>query len=85
MCIIVTALVLIACVSAMCPGVTVTQLAICTFTLTLAKREANSYQEDVKSCKQHCCNNDCVCLPGVSSYYSPLLNVCRNPKCDWFH
>lgn len=85
MCIIVTALVLIVCVSAMCPGVTVTQRAICTFTLTLAKREANSYQEDVKSCKQHCCNNDCARLPGVSCYYSPLLNVCRNPKCDWFH
>ena len=40
----VKALVLILCVSAMCPGVTVSQRAICTVTLTLGKCEANSRQ-----------------------------------------
>ncbi len=35
---------MIPCVSAMCPGVTVNQRAICTVTLTLVNREANSRQ-----------------------------------------
>lgn len=43
-CVKVIALVLILCVSAMCPGVTVNQCAICTVTLTLGNSEANSRQ-----------------------------------------
>lgn len=39
--IMVMALVLILCVSAMCPGVTLNQHAICTATLTLVNRDAN--------------------------------------------
>lgn len=44
MCIEVIALVLILCVSAMCPGVMVNEHAICTLTLTLVNCEANSRQ-----------------------------------------
>lgn len=41
MCITVIEFVLILCVSAMCQGVVVNQLAICTVTLTLVNCEAN--------------------------------------------
>lgn len=44
MCIYVIALVLILCVSAMCPGVAMNQRAVCTVTLTLVNREATSGQ-----------------------------------------